>query len=296
MSPISDSMPSVIVGCGYVGQQLMEQLSKQSEVLGVRRSRLEHQPNMLSVDLDEDCLDKLASVCDAANLYYFLAPSALTDRDERSRRLIEALGSGPATPASVVLISTTGVYGDCAGAWVDETWPARPTSSRSIRRADAEKAWTQFAGEFSCPLAILRVAGIYGPNKLPIPRLLDKQPLLSVEHAPYSNRVHVRDLVDTVIAATGLQLTVNVADGSPSTMTEYFHVLADTAGIGRLPERSWQQLESHWSAGMRNYMTESRRIDNSVMRNLLGRDLRYPTLTSGIAASIEASDLREFGA
>ena len=276
----------VVVGCGYVGQKLLSRLAGNVSALGVSRTRPEAYDQWLCVDLDCDDLHGLVKALQGAVLYYFVAPSTISEQDDRSRRLLAVLAQSHSKPSAVVLISTTGVYGDCGGQWVDETCELQPVAARSIRRVDAEGAWSDYAKQSNIPLAILRVAGIYGPGKLPHARLTKKQPLLCEGESPCSNRVHVDDLVDTALAAADSTSVINVADGAPSTMTTYFHALADALGVQRLPEADRETLSAEWSVGLRSYMSESRKIDNTRMRELLGGSLRHPDLIVGLAASV----------
>lgn len=281
-------LSAVVLGCGYVGQRLLRRLP-QGTALGLSRSQPSHVNQWLSLDLDSDPLDALCDVVGDTVLYYFAAPSVSSLCDDRSRRVVDALQRSGNKPAAVVLISTTGVYGDCGGEWVTEQRPVLPVAARSKRRADAEQAWSEYCARADLPLAVLRVAGIYGPDKLPTARLSQEQPLLLEAQSPFSNRVHVDDLIDTALAAAGQSILLNVADGSPSTMTAYFHALADALAVPRLPEAEREQLAAQWSAGLRSYMSESRRIDNTRMRTLLGGALRYPDLSLGLAACVRES-------
>lgn len=283
---------TVIVGCGYVGKRLRRR-ADHAAALGVSRTRPEGAEHWLALDLDADPLAPLVESIAGSLLYYFAPPSMTSERDDRSRRLLEALADAGAAPRAVVLISTTGVYGDCGGDWVDERRALQPGSARSRRRADAEAAWTAFCETRGVPLARLRVAGIYGPGKLPLARLAGEQPLLRQSQSPYSNRVHVDDLLDCAVAAAGGEWLLNVADGTPSSMTAYFHALADAVGVARLPEADREALAQRWSAGLRSYMEESRRIDNGAMRALLGGRLRYPALGPGLAACLAETDAAE---
>ncbi|MGB0865498.1 MAG: NAD-dependent epimerase/dehydratase family protein [Granulosicoccaceae bacterium] len=276
----------VVVGCGYVGQRLLQRDLLATSILGVSRHRPDGSCPWLCIDLDTDVLDALIEPMDGAVVFYFAPPSSSSLRDDRSRRLLAAMEAQACRPKAVVLISTTGVYGDCAGSWVDENTPLQAVASRSIRRVDAELVWGEFAASAECPLAVLRVAGIYGPGKLPLARLSKSQPLLLQSQSPYSNRVHVDDLLDSAVAAVGLNTVINVADGAPSTMTAYFHELADAVGVARLPEADRESLAVQWSQGLRSYMSESRRVDNARMKKLLGGGLRYPNLAAGLAASV----------
>lgn len=277
---------SVVIGCGAVGQRLLKRLPSDALSLGVSRRTVSMGRPWLSLDLDSDPLDGLLAACAGAVVYYFAPPSSTSEQDDRGRRFLGALDNASTAPIAVVLISTTGVYGDCAGEWVDESRAINPQVARSRRRADSEQCWRAYGDAAGVPVAVLRVAGIYGPNKLPVSRLNQAQPILCEEQSPYSNRVHIDDLVDIALAVAGSNTLVNVADGSPSTMTAYFHALADALGVSRLAVASREQLEAEWSEGLRSYMSESRRIDNSLMKKILERPLRYPQLAAGLAASV----------
>lgn len=280
------SAPHAVLGCGYVGRRLLMRLPTGVASLGVSRSKPDGFDHWLPINFDTDSLLPLVESLQGAVLFYFAAPSTTSLQDERSRRVVSALTEFNCKPAAIVLISTTGVYGDCAGNWVNEKQQPKAKATRSLRRIDAEQMWKQFAGSIGVSLAVLRVAGIYGPGRLPLARLKKDQPLLNEEQSPCSNRVHVDDLVDVALASVGLNEVINVADGTPSTMTAYFHALADVTGVERLPEASREVLSADWSAGLRSYMDESRKIDNSRMRELLGGSLRYPDLKLGLRASL----------
>ena len=112
---------------------------------------------------------------------------------------------------------------------------------------------------------------------------------MRVEKSPYSNRIHVDDLVTICVAAMerGINGAVyNVCDDQPSTMTEYFIQVADAVGLPRPPLISMAEAAAHLSAGMLSYMSESRRLMNHRLREELGVDLRYPTLADGLRACL----------
>jgi nucleoside-diphosphate-sugar epimerase len=194
-------------------------------------------------------------------------------------------------PARLVYISTTGVYGDCDGAWVDETRAVCPRAERSLRRWDAEQQLRRWSSESGAELVILRVAGIYACDRLPIERIRSAQPVVKVDEAPWSNRIHVEDLVEVCLAAMerapngGLY---NVCDGDPSTMTDYFCRIADAAGLPRPPQIPLAEAPGQVSAGMLSYLRESRRLSNRRMLDELGVRLRFPTLADGLAACFPA--------
>ncbi len=199
-----------------------------------------------------------------------------------------------APPARLVLISTTGVYGGCGGQWIDEQRPPNPQTDRARRRLAAERALQAWGEEVGVPIMILRVAGIYGPERLPIERLQKGLPVLSERESPWSNRVHVDDLVSACLAAADCDhagCLYNISDGHPTTMTDYFNRVADAVGLPRPLQVSLQQAKSALSAEMLSYLSESRRLDNTRMRNELGVVLRYPTLIDGLAACLEPASV-----
>jgi nucleoside-diphosphate-sugar epimerase len=155
---------------------------------------------------------------------------------------------------------------------------------------DGESRLREWRERSGGELVILRVAGIYGPGKLPLERLRQGLPLIRESEAPFSNRIHVADLVRVCVAAMergGDGEIYNVSDGHPTTMTDYFNRLADTVGLPRPPLISLAEGEQQLSAGMMSYMRESRRLDNRKMLRELGVKLQYPTLAQGLPVCLD---------
>jgi len=219
-----------------------------------------------------------------AQVFHLAPPPARGVEDTHIRRLVRAFERA-GDPSRVVYVSTTGVYGDCGGAWIDETWPARPGADRARRRWDAEQVLGRWSHETGGEVVVLRVAGIYGPGRLPLERIRQGLPLVRPEEAPYTNRIHVADLVAALVAAMerGLDGAVyNACDGHPSTMTEYFLAVADAAGLERPPLIARADASAKLSEGMLSYLAESRRLSNRRLVEELGVNLRYPTLSEGL--------------
>jgi nucleoside-diphosphate-sugar epimerase len=284
-------MSDLIFGCGYVGQHLAGHCAKgDSDLLGVVRTTASLEVvrrlgiEALQADLDQPSLPELP--LQDATLFYFIPPPKLGETDTRVRRLISEF-ERQGHPQRVIYLSTTGVYGDCKGEWVSEERPANPEAARAKRRWDAENSFQNWRTNTGRELVILRVAGIYGPGKLPLERLRKGLPLVQKEESPWTNRIHIEDLVRACVAAgeRGRDGEVyNVSDGSPGTMIDYFNLIAELAGLPPPPAISLAQANSELSEGMLSYMRESRRVDNSKLRRELGLSLIYPSMESGLPA------------
>lgn len=286
----------VIIGCGYLGQRLARICLKQGEmVTGVVRSAASVQSLQaagipaLQADLDQPIDSSLPLA--GSELFYFAPPPGSGVVEKRIERLLATLKRGN-QPRRILYLSTTGVYGDCAGEWVDETRPVAPVAERAQRRWDGEQRLRAWCREHDCELVVLRVAGIYGPGKLPLARLRRGEPMVPEAAAPYTNRIHVDDLVQVCLAAMqrgGDGEIYNVSDGTPGNMSDYFNRVADWAGLPRPPVVTLAEAGDRLSGGMRSYLQESRRLDSSKMRRELGVVLRYPDLASGLQGCVELS-------
>lgn len=289
------SLNVLIAGCGYVGCQLAQAelvVGNQVSVLVRSRNKQRALPNgyaglqVMSWDLDEPQGSLPPLQAGKPDLiYYFVPPTPAGNSDRRVSCFLDAVGE-PEVPPKVVLISTTSVYGDCAGEQVDENRPANPASNRAKRRLSAEKQWQDWCDSYNAALTILRVAGIYGAGKLPLERLRSGDPVLLLEDSPWSNRIYAKDLVRVCLAAghTDTVGVYNAVDGNPSTMTDYFLKVSDAAGITRPPQIPMHEAENLLSAGMLSYLRESKRLSNQRLLRDFGEDIiRFPTLDHGLA-------------
>lgn len=216
-----------------------------------------------------------------ATVYYFAPPPAQGDIDPRMR----AFTAAGWRPERVIYISTSGVYGDHGGAWVDEDTPPAPGTDHARRRLDAETALRAWGRENGVKVNVLRVGGIYGPSRWPLERLQAGTPVLREEECGYTNRIHADDLAAICVATAergGTDRIYNVSDGCNGTMTQYFYAVADRFGLPHPPALTLAEAKRHLSPAMLSYLTESRRLDNRRMLQELGVTLRYPTLADGL--------------
>ena len=282
-------MRSIIVGCGQVGRELCKVLTKHQEnfVCVVKSS---HSHELLygqgltayQIDLDSDIspLEKLQ--INNKNIYYFAPPDDGDTYDNRIDRFLKFCETH--TPSRIVYISTSGVYGDCKGEYVDENTPIAPITDRAKRRTHAENAVIKFCAAHSCKYIILRVGGIYGPERLPINRL-NTITVISPHEAPYSNRIHVTDLAKICHTAMHSRINneiFNVSDGNPSSMTDYYYQIADLAGKSRPRTVPLSQAEEKLSSAMLSFINESRRLSTKKLNQQLNVQLQFPTLTVGL--------------
>lgn len=278
---------ALIAGYGDIGQRVAQLCLNAGCAVSalVRSPRTMGQVVAVAGDLDQAAsLHELAAVS-ASVLFHFAPPSSSGECDFRTTHLLVALEQAP--PARIVYISTSGVYGDCADAWVDETRPVNPGNARSRRRVDAERQLAAFATRHLIPLLILRVPGIYGAGRYPLQRLQRGDPVVCPDDAPWSNRIHADDLA--AIAWRAAQPDAppgiyNASDDAPSSMTDYFYQLADAFRLPRPPCVSLDAARRSFSPGMLEYLNESRRLDNRRMKDVLGVRLLYPTLAQGLAS------------
>ncbi len=280
----------IIAGCGYLGQRLAQQHRHLGDSVVALVQSSESQAALTESGLDTLRLDldqAQTATFDAnqARIYWLIPPPPNGESDERTRSFTRLLQGQ--RPEKVVVISTTGVYGDCQGEWVTEDHPVNPKAPRALRRWSSEQQWQHWCTEQDVARVTLRLPGIYGPGRLPLARLQKRLPMIREADAPWSNRIHIDDLVQVCLSAMNRETTeqlFNVSDGHPSTMLDYFNRIADLAGLPRPQQISREEAQQTLSAEMMSYLSESRRIDNRRMLRSLDIRLRYPSLSEGLPA------------
>lgn len=249
----------------------------------------------LFADLDDPrSLRRLAGLADI--VLHFAPPPRQGAADVRTRRLVAALRRARRVPGRLVYVSTSGVYGDCAGARIDETRPARPTTARARRRVDAERQLRRFGRTTGAAVSILRAPGIYAADRLPLERLRGGAPVLRREEDVFTNHIHADDLAQLACAAIRRgrpNRCYNACDDSELRMGDYFDRVADTFSLPRPPRIARAEAESTLSAMQLSFMSESRRLDNRRIRRELRVRLRYPDVAAGIAAARAEPGSRE---
>ena len=312
----------LIVGCGDVGLRLLGRLAKRIAHGQLSAAAVTRDPQRraaarrlgartLAVDLDAPLgARRLGGL--ARWTIYLAPPPDKGDDDPRLGRMIaarararalarsrlgrdaEALGlverlrppMAASAPARWTLIGTTGVYGDCGGAEVDETRPPRPSTVRARRRLAAERRMRGAVRAGLARATILRVPGIYAHDRLPTERLRHGLPAPIPSEDTWTNHIHAEDLAAIAWLALFRGLpgrAVNAVDGSRLKMGDWFDRVADACGLPRPPRLPRAELAEQVSPTMLSFMSESRRLSNRRLERELRARLRWPTVDAALA-------------
>ena len=287
----------LIVGCGDVGLRVARLLPARVKLMALTSSptrvaelrALGIQPLQGNLDA-ASTLKRLAGV--ATRVLHLAPPSAeKSDNllDRRTHQLLSAL-RGRGLPQVVVYGSTSGVYGNCHGDFVPETRAVNPHTARACRRTDAEAAIRLFGRSTGSQVHILRIPGIYAPDReggTPRARLLKRTPVLSHEDDVYTCHIHADDLARICIAALWRgkpQRVTNASDDTQLKMGDYFDLAADIYGLPRPPRMPREAVQGELPLVLLSFMDESRRLENTRLKNELKLVLRYPTVAQGLQA------------
>ncbi len=290
----------VIVGCGDIGLRTARLLSSKYRIIALssqasRKDEL-HAAGLrvMVADLDQrasmPALMRLASL--APHMLHLAPPQSSGMTDWRTLRLIQTLRGTKLQ--SMVYVSTTGVYGDHAGAQIDETTALKPQTERAHRRVDAERQLRALGAQGAARVTILRVPGIYDTtSRSPRERLLKGTPALRDEDDVYTNHIHADDLARICMAALMRgkpQRIINANDDSQMKMGEYFDLAADAMLLPRPPRISRAQALAQLSPMQMSFLQESRRLQNKRLHNELRIKLHWPHVQDCFAFSSTAEN------
>lgn len=314
----------LIAGFGDIGRRVAIQLrsSRRYRVLALARksSTILRDPKLarsLGTQLVRGDLSRSRTLVNLGGLadavLHFAPPPSFGKTDSHTKNLLAALGDTCRTtrlrskrapfvqramlPRQIVYISTTGVYGNCDGEWVDETRPAHPESARAERRVDAERRLRKWGQLHGVPITILRAPGIYAADRLPLDRLKRQTPVLKPTEDVFTNHIHADDLATAAISALQQRWpkrfrVFNVVDDNQLRMGDYFDRVADAFGLPHPPRISRLEAQDKIAPMLLSFMRESRRIGNARSKRELKLVLKYPTLASvlsGLQAPIRGT-------
>jgi nucleoside-diphosphate-sugar epimerase len=265
----------LIAGFGDIARRAAPQLAQRYALHPLSRS--------LGADLDHP--ETLVALPASDAVLHCGPPPGRGTTDTRTGNLLVALAKAGILPARLVYVSTSGVYGDCAGARVDETRPLNPQTDRARRRADAERQLALWCSAHAIALVILRVPGIYAADRLPLARLRAGTPVLRREEDVYTNHIHADDLAAIVIrsleedAPPGIY---NASDDSELLAGDWMDLVAEWAGLPRPPRVARAEAQASLPPEVRSFLGESRRLVNTRLKARLGIRLRFPTVHEGL--------------
>jgi nucleoside-diphosphate-sugar epimerase len=282
----------LIVGCGDVGLRLAQQLHGRVRLTALTSSpeRVDalraHEITPLQGNLDTKAsLWRLAGI--ATRVVHLAPPPTQGWVDSRTHALLQALRLRE-KPVCIVYGSTSGVYGDCEGAWVTETRATNAHTPRAQRRVDAEARLRFWGRSTGARVSVLRIPGIYAQDRdggTPRARLQKAVPVLRTQDDVFTNHIQADDLARACFLALwrgAPQRTYNVNDDSCMKMGDYFDLAADLYGLPRPPRIAREGAQAQLSLMLLSFMSESRRMVNTRMKRELGLKLTYPTVLSGL--------------
>jgi nucleoside-diphosphate-sugar epimerase len=284
-----------VLGCGYVGLELARQLQGDHAVVGVRRSEAGlaavEETGAEAVQADVTDAEALDAVPDVDALVFAAssggrgAEAARRVYVEGLRTAIESFGARDDSPDRLVYTSSTGVYGDHDGDWVDEATPLEPTTEKTTVLAEAERIAREVAPEHGIDGSVARFAGLYGPDRYRLERYLEG-PVTE----GYLNMIHQEDAAGVVrfmLTDTDADLLLAV-DDEPVDKWAFADWLADECGVERPPKRTKaERLDDDISEAARRRILTSKRCSNDRLREL-GYEFRYPTYREGYRDAIDA--------
>jgi len=279
----------LIVGCGDIAMRVARLLSGNYRLYGLLRNTARCAElraagiTPLLGDLDNTLsLSRLTGL--AHTVFHFSPPPNTGESDTRTRNLLAVLSRGT-LPGSLVYISTSGVYGDCAGEYVTETHTLNAQTARAQRRVAAENKIRNWAKRTGVRAIILRVPGIYAADRLPLQRLQQSLPAIVAAEDSHTNHIHADDLANIVMAAlrhAKSNRVYNTSDDSELKMGDYFDRVADAFDLPHVPRISREQAQQTLPKTLLSFINESRRLTNTRMKRELKVMLRYPTVADAL--------------
>lgn len=284
----------LILGCGYVGQHTSRKLSDAGHIVYGTARNAEGAEGLLKANIKPILISSITDIFDANELQNI---THIIDSIP-----LEKTGTGLTNPQQDFVpelikklpnlkwagyLSTTGVYGDSGGEWIDEDTPANPTSERGKQRLVAEKAWL---GNFA-NTEIFRISGIYGPGRNLLPTLAKgNYTAIKWDKPHYSNRIHVDDIADALIAAINEPRPgriVNLCDDLPYPHADYVSELCAAADFPPPVLITPDEAKSKLSLSALDFFIDNKRISNKKLHNELLPRLKYPSFRDALPEVIK---------
>jgi nucleoside-diphosphate-sugar epimerase len=279
-------MPTLLcLGLGYCARFYVAEFGSRFErIIGTSRTlKPAGRVEMLAFDAAAPSNEVRAAVASATHLLLSATPSETGDP------IFNALESDIASSAnltSIVYLSSLGVYGDHDGAWVDETATTIPAHGRGGARLAAEQVWQALGQKRGAPVAVLRLAGIYGPGQNAFTRLLAGRAHRVAKPGHVFNRIHVSDIAQAIDAAFARRADgiFNVTDDEPAPYSDQVLLAAELLGVDPPKQLSTEEARQILTPMALSFYAGCVRVKNDRLKCALGVTLRYPTYREGLRA------------
>ena len=275
----------LIFGCGYSARFVAQNLITQGwTVYGTTRLK-ENFSELLELKIKPVLWDDVARInnilVEGCSLLSSIAPKLSSDVG--LDRLSDTIASGGYKINWLGYMSSTGVYGDRSGGWVNEESVLDTKTSQGKARVEAEKKWQKFADEIGAPLFIFRIAGIYGPGRSIFDKLKSGRAKKVIKKGQFFNRIHVEDIggaISVSLLKTELSGVFNLSDDLPAASGDVVDEATKIMKIKPLPQIDFSHSDLTDMA--RSFYSESKKVSNKKLAQILNYSLKYPTYLSGL--------------
>lgn len=269
MENISKMSRHILMGYGYVASHLAKLLiQKNLEVVGISRQI----PKILTPGLHHLSQDIRQTQLDLQKediLYYFIPPHHENEDDVIITDFLKKLTQAP---KKIIYIGSSGIYGHHHGQWVDEQSPCHIESLRQTQRQSAESQFDDYCQRHHIPCARLRVAGIYGQERLPFDAVYAQAPVIHPHEAPFINHIYVKDLVN-ILAYLGTDIIyhgiLNIADGTPTPMGALQQQLAKILKCPLAENDYFEKILSTASPMKKEFMSQNKKLNIQRLLQIL---------------------------
>jgi nucleoside-diphosphate-sugar epimerase len=279
-------MPTLLcLGLGYCARFYVAEFGARFDrIIGTSRTpKPAGRVEMLAFDAASPSVEVRGAVAAATHL--LLSPTPTESGDPIAAAVGTEIASAPKLEA-IAYLSSLGVYGDHDGAWVDESAATIPAHTRGGARLRAEQAWQAIGRQRGVPVAVLRLAGIYGPGQNAFTRLLAGRAHRVAKPGHVFNRIHVADIAQAIEAAFVRKAdgVFNVTDDEPAAYSDQVLMAAKLLGIDPPPELSMAEAQKVLTPMALSFYAGCVRVRNDKLKQELGVTLRYPTYREGLRA------------
>tara|TARA_B100001778_G_scaffold163900_1_gene134637 strand:+ start:5001 stop:5864 length:864 start_codon:yes stop_codon:yes gene_type:complete len=281
----------ILAGSGYLGDTIIDMMNSGKHnysIIEIARTRKKRSNDVMSVqfDIDQDYGD--LEYLENSKIIYMAPPDTSSLSDIRITKFLKLIDQKSIN--RFVYISTSGVYGDCKGKIVTEENAIKPKTDRARRRADAESQVLKYSNHNNSLAIVLRVPGIYGKDRLPLKRIMNREPLITHDDSRVTNLIHVEDLSRIVIKSLDINIqkdeVINVSDGNPIKTTKYYEIIYEILGKDLPDYITYEDAKRLYDEKRLSFLNESRVLDTKKMNKLMPGCIRYQDIRKGIRRSL----------